>query len=902
MRTMVGALVGLAVASLSLACEEEPVAEAPATPGAAPDSALVGCDHWSPKRCTIAPGKKLAIWVAAEATATLAVTLDGQALEATATTFPDGRRLEVAISGQGDGELSLMVSQVATTAAVSWSLDRAEPPAAWTRATARRSAGDLAGALAALDELPREDAWQARGDGLRARIALMKGQRDRAIEGLRATVARHRRARRYSDEAEDTFALTYLLIEAGRLAEGGLTLAAGREALDSWADARAKRFYHRARLSEAGGDLGAALRGFHEAHSMARRFGMNGLRDDTRLVLAKRMQRLGRPRAAAEHLTGLLEDAAEACRRGAVLNELAWSALLRAEQRPAEPLAPGVAAWLDEALSIFSGACPHAVDHRNALLNRALTALHGDDAKRAAALLDQVASPMPDEAAVWAADLRGRLALARRQPDEAKRFFEASLTRARRGDDREGVWRARVGLARSLEAQGAAKEATRVWREAEDDLDAAGLAVPLGQGRASYLGGRQASASGLVAQLIAQDDVEAAMRAARRARARAIVSMQRLGRIEGLDAVARAALDEAMERYRKVRLELGDALARRWEVAAEALAAHDLRIDALRKRSDAAVAAAFSTLDEPRWDEQRKRLPGEMVLNFFPQPDGRSHWCFVADDDATTVVELAAPNGSSPEALRDALLGPLGDRLAAARSLRVLAHGAWQAIDVHALPWNGRPLLATLPVHYGLDLSGGAQSLVEPAPVQVRTALIVADTRNDLPHARREGAAVGKALSPAWNVRALVGEDATRDAITQALPGAGLLHYAGHGALREDRLASELQLAAEDALTVGDILALKAVPPWVVLSGCATARTRDDAPIADLSLAAAFLAAGAHFVIGTTRPVRDTTGAELAPLLYAQSTDWVPDESLRRAQLALYAQSDDGAAYRFITR
>ncbi len=162
-----------------------------------------------------------------------------------------------------------------------------------------------------------------------------------------------------------------------------------------------------------------------------------------------------------------------------------------------------------------------------------------------------------------------------------------------------------------------------------------------------------------------------------------------------------------------------------------------------------ALGTAFAVLSGPGGGAEPELAPppvDEVVLTWFPGNTGLL--AFVADTRATHVVRLA---DAAPERLLDAFdaaqpppgdavsKGPTGPKI---RRIRVLPYGPVRGLDVHALPWRGRPLLAHAAVVYGLDLPAAPGSSARPAepptPPTLRRALVVSDPRGDLPGARTE--------------------------------------------------------------------------------------------------------------------------------------------------------------------
>jgi CHAT domain-containing protein len=262
------------------------------------------------------------------------------------------------------------------------------------------------------------------------------------------------------------------------------------------------------------------------------------------------------------------------------------------------------------------------------------------------------------------------------------------------------------------------------------------------------------------------------------------------------------------------------------------------------------------------------------------------------------------PAKDAPAQATERLLLPIRTRLERAQRLRVMAYGALRAIDFHALPWDGQPLAARLPVEYPLDLPGKA-----PAGDPSSIALVITDPTLDLESARAENEVVVRALRDhAWSVSVLDGPRATSAAVLAALSQARLLHYAGHGVFAgREGWQSALPLANGGHLAIGDVLASTGVPARVVLSGCETARSAEDAPTESLGLAQSFIVAGAEFVIAPVRPVDDALAARMSAALYgglAVTGAVAPAVVLREAQLGLRDKSPDAdwSAFRVVTR
>ena len=141
------------------------------------------------------------------------------------------------------------------------------------------------------------------------------------------------------------------------------------------------------------------------------------------------------------------------------------------------------------------------------------------------------------------------------------------------------------------------------------------------------------------------------------------------------------------------------------------------------------------------------------------------------------------PSRDDAPALADSLLVPLRARLGRAKRLRVLPLGPLRAVDFHALPYDGKPLVATIPVEYPLDLP----AMPEKAAEGQGRALIIADPTLDLAGARAETERVVRAIRDrgGYQIDLLEGPQATSAAIPpaprarEALPLRGPWHLCG---------------------------------------------------------------------------------------------------------------------------
>jgi CHAT domain-containing protein len=181
--------------------------------------------------------------------------------------------------------------------------------------------------------------------------------------------------------------------------------------------------------------------------------------------------------------------------------------------------------------------------------------------------------------------------------------------------------------------------------------------------------------------------------------------------------------------------------------------------------------------------------------------------------------------------------------------------------------------------------------------------VVVGNPTGDLPQAQEEAVAVARSLRDRIPVTTLLRADATSKAIGEALRGADVLHWAGHGVFGGlEGSESALPLADGARLTVADVLVLAPAPRSVVLSGCDAAKTETEAE--GLGLAQVFVVAGAEEVIAPVRPVSDALAKRLAAELYAGAPGEPLSAALRRATTRLRADDPkaDWASFRTLAR
>jgi tetratricopeptide (TPR) repeat protein len=222
----------------------------------------------------------------------------------------------------------------------------------------------------------------------------------------------------------------------------------------------------------------------------------------------------------------------------------------------------------------------------------------------------------------------------------------------------------------------------------------------------------------------------------------------------------------------------------------------------------------------------------------------------------------------------------LGDRLIPAGAqepsevpLTVVIDPKLPWIDMGALRPGGQLLVSRRALVHRTSLGGGRRDgVVRPGAIRV-----VGDPQGDLVHAMSEARLVAERLG----VHAMIGPAATRAAVLDGVAD-GLLHIATHTAFRDGVPGLWL---ADGVVTSFDVLVAGKVPRLVVLSVCAASSGDDGEHFG--AIASAYLAAGAHWVVATTRSVSDDDARAVMDAFYENGGADQPIEGLQRAQVAL---------------
>jgi CHAT domain-containing protein/tetratricopeptide (TPR) repeat protein len=341
-----------------------------------------------------------------------------------------------------------------------------------------------------------------------------------------------------------------------------------------------------------------------------------------------------------------------------------------------------------------------------------------------------------------------------------------------------------------------------------------------------------------------------------------------------------------------------------------------------RKDEDAAFRYAERARGGPRQAASpqaiARRLPrGTLILDYVVLPERLLVWALerqgarlvqreaAAQDVARLAAELSDPLDEAraeraSSALASMLLSPFAEEIARADTVLLVPDKDLHRVPFARLRAEGGPYLVERAALASLPRAdvAGTPARSDKAPCRVLvTGDPTADVRlSGLPGARLEA----QAVAAAWpGAELLLGPAATESRFMERLTQSDLVHFAGHGVVRDEEPArSYLALAPsageEGALQAAEIERLR-LPraPLVVLSGCETGAGPLSRSQGALSLARPFLAAGASHVVASLWPIDDASSSRFFVAFHRKLQEGLcPAAALRATQTAFIHHTD----------
>lgn len=497
------------------------------------------------------------------------------------------------------------------------------------------------------------------------------------------------------------------------------------------------------------------------------------------------------------------------------------------------------------------------------------------DAAGSIELMEQLDRVSIDEKSYLLAEkleLRARVLHISGKKEESLAAFQDLRAYGERAEDPRNAWEGAVGAAQALVSLGREEEALVLFDEADSLLDRMFATVPFGGGSDDFISqyGR-ATRSHLATLLSLKKDGEA-LELVRRSRMRQLQRLSSTFAVSELPSDQQRLWDGALDQYYGAREELEgvlltDELIRlaEYNSSEEAKKVKEKYPD-LEARRESARRSVRGALDQlinfwnnPKIGAGFSAVPppaGTVLVAFHPLPDG---WAILAQSGDKIFGTTSSTQKILTGADLQKLFTPLDPILAGAEHLTIQAPWALSKLDLR--PAN----YPALPISYSLDLRGHG-------PVElpkIHRALVV--STGDLQAMSQETSSLVQRLEARGVVvTELSGAAVTRSRLLEELTDRkyDLFHFAGHAASSDaDGWESKL-LLADGFITSSDVLALRSVPPRIVLSACSSGKPSGGEDAESLGLAQAFALAGASRVVASTTDVWDGVAKDTMDGLY----------------------------------
>jgi CHAT domain-containing protein len=296
---------------------------------------------------------------------------------------------------------------------------------------------------------------------------------------------------------------------------------------------------------------------------------------------------------------------------------------------------------------------------------------------------------------------------------------------------------------------------------------------------------------------------------------------------------------------------------------------------------------------------QRALAPDAAILEYAVLPDRivqfvvtpREARAFQRVVSVETLRDLAASAASAIRAGHDrapltaaaeVFLAPSADALAGVAHLAIVPDRAITAVPFVALPFPGsaefvvdRMSIAIAPsASLAIECSRRARNAMRETAIAIGASQFDRSHFTDLPLLPAVSAEARIVASVYRRGEVLIGDDATPRNIVKALPGANVIHFAGHSVAPPfDGLAATLVVASDgvsERLTARDIARLRlANASLVMLSSCRSAQAGTTGDGVE-NLATAFLVAGAPSVLGASWDIDDEAAHDIALSIHQQ--------------------------------
>ena len=678
-------------------------------------------------------------------------------------------------------------------------------------------------------------------------------------------------------------------------------------------------FYKSFYLGQLASYLGAlqdAENYFHQAKKIARNYDLKKEYVDSEFMYTQLLIRSGLTEKAVTKRRELVEQVPHAwtkCRLSKYYNGLGWAQIKLLESTPASSTANSVNPLpsLQRSLQLLESSCPKSIsDKVTIILNLSKAYYLAEQTSEASFQLSNIfklKANLNYAQTLEFLELQGLLALKNGKVNESIEHFEKLLTLAKKVKYSEFTIDALVGKAKSYEMSGRYLDAIEHYKKAEQVIFDEFINIPMTSSQPYFLSSKMNFSYAYVDLLVRLNRTKEAMTVARRFRARWIDSIHRVTQRSLSRVIHEKEWVATIGQIRKLRKSIIAQQSLEWSIpfdqvdhAKRRLAEEKLALSNLFDKSIRLVNNAVG------YEESAQTTPkkGELFLFFYAIND--SFIGFASNSSIIKSHTISFDKASTLSAidLANEWVSIFEKEFEDADKIKIFPFGLMKKVDFQTLPYKNDILLAHKSISYGVDLKI-LDLNKKPSPKSIRS-LIVANSLGDLKETEKEAYTLAKLTKGYdWNTQTLTSNQVVYDSLKSKLEKAQHFHYAGHvNQARSNVFQHHFPLSNNAEMDGADILMLRQVPTWVVLSACNSALNNNNISAQSIGLAHAFIIAGSKKVVATVRPVLDKQASHIMQKFYLQwmkSDDF--EQAFRKTQLNLLKTQPehDWAAFRLVT-
>ncbi|TQV87940.1 CHAT domain-containing protein [Aliikangiella coralliicola] len=673
------------------------------------------------------------------------------------------------------------------------------------------------------------------------------------------------------------------------------------------------RTFYTAHLNSYLGEIRLAESRYFEAQKIAHKFNLEREEIDTEHMHSRILVNSGKfaeAIAIRKEIINKIPDAWSDCRKAKYHNGLGWAQNQLLETQPSTKNNSPLPA-LTHSLQLLEKSCPKtSTDRINVLINLSKYHYLENELDAAYGRLEQVKkieTQFSYQQKLEILELEALFELAQNNYDASIVIFEQLWRLADQVKYSNFLLKALVGIAKAHEGKGEADSAIVYYERAEQLVFNNTLSIPVTGSQPEFLASKVNFSYRYVDLLSRSGKMREALEKARKFRSHWLSSIFKMNQLAVGNLAQNREWITLVSRIKRLRKSIIAQQTLEWSLpfdqidnANRLLEEQKLKLATLFDESVRLVNSAnLST--EFHFGEPKEN---ELFLFFYPITNGWIGFSYEQTEMKSHLIQLNENQSANHAQMASEWVDVFSQSIDEAKTVIVFPFGEMKSVDFRTIPYKDANLFRYKNVLYGVDLK--RLQLGKDRDHISNQSLIVANSLGDLKETELEAKSIENFIARKnWRSKTLTNEETVIEEVKQKLQEVQHFHYAGHVFSTEDYLSQyQIPLTKNVNLNSTDILMLKRVPRWVVLSACNSSTPGRMTSTESLGLAHAFVIAGSEQVIATSKPVADKQAKLLMTQFYQH---WKSGnnfaETFRQAQLDLieHQPEHDWLAFRVIT-